>query len=88
MDKKLAELLADELGKNLHWEEKCPGVYYLSVSSEDGRGGGREYYAVLENAPISQEVRAMGRRLETVPAWVYLLDSEERPRWAAMGRAL
>ena len=24
----------------------------------------------------------MGKRLETVPAWVYLLDSEEGPRWA------
>lgn len=82
MTDELLYLLTNALGKILQWEEECPSVYYLNVLPEDGSGGAREYYAVLENAPISQEVRAMGRRLETIPAWVYLLDSEEGPRWA------
>lgn len=82
MDDELLYLLANEVGKILQWEEECPGVYYLSVLPEDEKGSGLEYYAVFENAPISQEVRTMGKRLETVPAWVYLLDSEEGPRWA------
>lgn len=60
MDGELLELLADELGKILQWEEECPGVYYLGVLPEDEGGGGREYYLVFENAPISQKVRAMG----------------------------
>jgi len=68
MNDKLLELLAYELGEILCWEEECPGVYYLGVRPEDGAG--REYYAVFEDAPVSQEVRAMGRRLESVPALV------------------
>ena len=82
MNDKLLSQFASELGTILQWEEECPGVYYLGILPEDQGAVGREYYAVFENAPISQEVRAMGRRLETVPAWVYLLDSEEGPRWA------
>lgn len=88
MNDELLYLLTNELGKILHWEEECPGVYYLGVLPKDGDGAGREYYAVFENAPISQEVRAMGRQLGTVPALVYLLDSEEGPRWAVHYEAL
>lgn len=80
MNNELLSRLTSELGTILQWEEECPGVYYLGVLPEDGVG--REYYAVLENAPISQEVRTMGRQLETAPALVYLIDSEEGPRWA------
>ena len=79
MNDELLHLLTNELGKILHWEEECPGVYYLGVLPKDDNGAGREYYVVFENAPISQEVRAMGRQLGTVPALVYLLDSEEGP---------
>ena len=82
MTDELLYQLTNELGKILQWEKECPGVYYLGVLPEDEDGNGLEYYAVFENAPISQEVRTMGKRLETVPAWVYLLDSEEGPRWA------
>ena len=82
MNDELLYLLTNELGKILQWEEECPSVYYLGVLSGDENRGGLEYYVVFEDAPISQEVRTMGRRLETGPAWVYLLDSEEGPRWA------
>ena len=80
MNDELIDLLTHELGKILQWEEECPGVYYIGVLPDGGTG--QEYYLVLENAPISQEARTMGRRLETVLALVYLLDSEEGPRWA------
>ena len=36
-----------------------------------------EYYIVLEGAPISQEVRAMGRPLQNAPVLTYHLDSED-----------
>lgn len=80
MNDKLLELLACELGGILRWEEECPGVYYLDVQAEDGAG--REYYVVFENAPVSQEVRAMGRQLESAPIIVYPMGSEDGPRWA------
>lgn len=82
MNDELLYLLINELGEILQWEEECPDVYYLGVLPEDEDGHSLEYYAVFENAPISQDVRAMGRQLGTVPAWVYRLDSEEGPRWA------
>lgn len=82
MNDELLYLLANELGEILQWEEECPSVYYLSVLPENEGKGSLEYYAVFDNAPISHEACVMGRRLETVPAWVYLLDSDEGPRWA------
>lgn len=52
MDRETFDLLAHELGEIYHWEEECPGVYYLSILPTIGEGG--EYYAVLEGAPITK----------------------------------
>ena len=81
MNSELLDLLSHELGEIYHWEQECPGVYYLSILPTIGNGG--EFYAVLEDAPISQEVRAMGQQLEGVPVLVYLLE-EEDGAWAAV----
>ncbi len=59
MSDELLDLLACELGEIYLREEQCPGVYYLSVLPTIGRGG--EYYVVLTDAPISQEIRT-GRK--------------------------
>jgi len=76
----LLKLLSYELGEILRWEKECLGVYYLSVRPEDGIG--REYYAVFEDAPVSREARAMGRRLKSVPALVYPMGLEDGPQLA------
>ena len=81
MGDELLALLAYELGEIYLWEEQCPGVYYLSILPTMGEGG--EYYAVLKDAPISQEARAMGRQLEGGPVLVYPLEGEDGA-WAAV----
>lgn len=75
MDDELLDLLACELGEIHHWEEECPSVYYLAVLPDTANA--EEYYIVLEDAPISQEVRAMGRPLKRAPVLAYRLDSED-----------
>lgn len=75
MDDDLLDLLACELGEIYRWEEECPGVYYLAVLLDAANA--EEYYIVLEDAPISQEARAMGRPLQSAPILTYLLDSED-----------
>ena len=76
-------LLAQELGPIVECEEQCPGVYYLAVEPRDGESRfATEFYLVFDNAPISQEVRAMGTALETVPALSYPIDTYESARWA------
>ena len=81
MDKKLLGLLAYELGEIAYCEEECPGVYYLSILPTIEEGG--EYYAVFEDAPISQEVRAMGQKLSDTSILTYRLGAEDGA-WAAM----
>ena len=76
MDNDLLDLLACELGEIYRWEEECPGVYYLVILLDAANA--EEYYIVLEDAPISQEARAMGRPLQSAPVLTYLLDSEVR----------
>lgn len=75
MDQNLMESLAHDLGEIYRWEEECPGVYYLAVIPNAETA--EEYYIVLEDAPISQEARAMGRPLKSSSARAYLLDSED-----------
>lgn len=81
MDDELLDQLAYELGKVLKCEEQCPGVYYLGVQPTEDMIG-QEYYVVLEDAPITQEVRAMGRPLQDIPALLYPIEAEEGPRFA------
>lgn len=80
MSDQLLSQLARELGEISCWEIECPGVYYLSVLSKAGLG--IEYYAVLENAPVSQELRAMGRPLTKAPVLLYSLDPDAGVRAA------
>ena len=75
MDNDLLDLLAYELGEIHRWEEECPGVYYFAVLPDTANA--EEYYIVLEDALISQEVRAMGRPLQSAPVLTYRLDSED-----------
>lgn len=75
MTDELFDLLTYELGEIGCWEEECPGVYYLSVLPTIGAGG--EYYAILEEAPISQELRAMGQKLEDTPVLIYWAGAED-----------
>lgn len=77
MNRDLLDVLARELGEIHTWMEECPGVFYLSVLP------GGEYYAVLEDAPISQETRAMGRKLEGAPIFIYRLEAEDGA-WVAV----
>lgn len=81
MDNKSLGLFAYELGEIACWEEECPGVYYLSILPTIEKGG--EYYAVFEDAPISQEVRTMGRQLRDTPILIYRLG-EEDGAWTAV----
>lgn len=81
MNQDLLERLAYELGKILLCQEECPGVYYLSVLPADERR--REYYVVLDDAPISADVRSMGHRLAEAPAWAYQMEAEDGA-WAAV----
>ncbi len=39
MDDELLDLLAHELGEVHHWEQECPGVYYVSILPAIGSGG-------------------------------------------------
>lgn len=66
MDENFLRLLANELGKITSFDKECPGVYYLGCIST-GNGIGRGYYVALivEDAPISKEVRAMGKPIES-----------------------
>ena len=75
MSDELLDLLACELGEIHRWEEECPGVYYLAVIPYTDNP--EEYYIVLEDAPIPQEARAMGRPIKNTSALAYLLDSED-----------
>lgn len=75
MDDDLLDLLACELGEIYRWEEECPGVYYLAVLLDAANA--EEYYIVLEDGPISQEARAMGRPLQSAAVLAYLLNSED-----------
>ena len=81
MSDELLDLLTGELGEIAHWEEECPGVYYLSILPTIEAGG--EYYAILEDAPMSQEIRAMGRGLDSAPVLVYQIGVED-VSWAAV----
>lgn len=80
MNDKLLDLLTCELGEVRSWKEECPGVYYLNVLPANGTCG--EYYVILEIAPISQDVRAMGKQLYNTPALVYPMESDDGARWA------
>lgn len=87
MSDAMLNLLAHELGPVVDWEEQCPGVYYLAVESSDKFHLGKEFYIVFEDAPISQEARAMGERLDGVPAWIYPADTYESPKWVVLYEA-
>lgn len=81
MNDKLLNILSYELGDILRWEEECPGVYYLAVMPTGGEP--REFYVTLEDAPISQELRAMGRRVEDSHIRLFQFEAEDGA-WAAV----
>lgn len=46
---------------------KCPGVYFLHTFATADHYTGSNFYIVTENAPISAEARAYGKKLATHP---------------------
>ena len=88
MSDEMLHLLAQELGSIVEWEEQCPGVYYLATEPKDEESRfATELYLVFDDAPVTQEVRAMGERLDSVPAWAYPADTYESPKWAVLYEA-
>ena len=67
-----------ELGELKSAKQECPGVYYLRMKAEDSLGLlPREYYLVLENAPISEEARNYGKPLQNGQGLVFGLGQEK-----------
>lgn len=54
--------LQDELGEDLSLHEWIPGVY--EIEARQGEGFPKEYFAVLDTAPIAGKVRNYGRKMD------------------------
>ena len=66
-----------ELGELQAVEQECPGVYYLVIKAEDQYGLiSREYYMVLENAPISSEARSYGKPFQNGQGLLFALGED------------
>ena len=66
-----------ELGELQAVEQECPGVYYLAVKSEDSLDlFSREYYLVMENAPISKEARSNGKPFQNDQCLLFALGED------------
>lgn len=85
MNDELLSFLNHELGQILDWEELCPGVYSLGVLPHpNSEYPCSEYYLVLDDAPISQEARALGRSLDGIPGLLYAIDPPNEGGWTAI----
>ena len=69
-----------ELGELQAVEQECPGVYYFAVKSEDSEDSldlfPREYYLVMENAPISKEARSYGKPFQNGQGLLFALGED------------
>ena len=85
MNEELLSILNYELGEVADWEELCPGVYSLGMRlNPDSAYACGEFYLVLEEAPISQEARALGRPLPGTTALLYPIDPPDEAAWTAI----
>lgn len=85
MDRELFALLSCEVGHVIGEEELCPGVYYVTILPELKLGVScDEYYVVVDNAPISQEARALGQPLPESSALLYLINPQKEGAWTAV----
>ena len=67
-----------ELGELQSAEQECPGVYYLVMKAEDRFGMlPKEYYLVLEDAPISSEARSYGKPFQNGQGLIYAVGEEQ-----------
>ena len=85
MDEKLQEILNHELGQILDWDKLCYGVYYLGIQADpESEYPWSEYYLVLDNAPISQDARALGKPFPGTSALLYPIDPPDEAAWTAV----
>lgn len=85
MNDELLSLLNHELGEIVDWEELCHGVYYLTIRSDpESEYPWSEYYLVLDNAPISQDARALGRPFPDTSALLYPIGPPDEAAWTAV----
>lgn len=85
MNEELLSILNYELGEVADWEELCPGVYSLGMRlNPDSAYACGEFYLVLEEAPISQEARALGKPLPGTTALLYPIDPPDEAAWTAV----
>ena len=67
----------NELGELTSAKQECPGVYYLAMKAEDPLGLlPREYYLVLESAPISSEARSYGKPFQDGQGLLFALGED------------
>ena len=62
-------VLKEEIGANMTFDERIPGVYYIESIREDGFP--QEYYAVLDTAPIAQKLRDHGKKIEGISLFAW-----------------
>ena len=66
-----------ELGELQSAKQECPGVYYFVMKPEDQFGlFSKEYYLVLENAPISSEARRYGKPFQNDQCLLFALGED------------
>jgi hypothetical protein len=56
---------------------KCPGVYYIRTYQNSDHPVGLEFYIVMDEAPISNEARAYGKRLPSHPELLFYENEAE-----------
>lgn len=85
MNHELLSLLNHELGEVVDWEELCTGIFSLGVQPAlESKYPWREYYLVLDRAPVSQEARALGKPLPGTSALLYPIDPPDEAAWTAI----
>lgn len=85
MNDELLSLLNHELGDVIDWEELYPSVYFLGIRPDpESEYPWSEYYLVLDNAPISQEARTLGKPLPGTSALLYPIDPPDEAAWTAV----
>lgn len=85
MNDELLSLINHELGQILDWEELCPRVYSLGIRPDpESDYPWSEYYLVLDDAPISQEARTLGKPLPGASALLYPIDPPNEGGWTAV----
>ncbi|MBD5150917.1 MAG: hypothetical protein HDT16_00070 [Oscillibacter sp.] len=68
----LLSALENDLGEIISVCELNPGVYYIEVRWNDAP---KDYYVVLDTAPMAEKVRSYGKKMDGLRLFAYLDDS-------------